>query len=86
MTDTATLIAALRILVREIQSDDGIANSCIAEAADRIEQLDTMATEVLRASHHGDQHFIQCLTYSDPGTTRLRLAIVAMADYLREQP
>ena len=86
MTDTATLIAALRILAREIQSDDGVANSCIAEAADRIEQLDTLATEVCRASHHGDQQFIQCLTYSDPRTTRLRLAIVALADFLREQP
>ncbi len=86
MTDTATLIAALRILAREIQSDDGVANSCIAEAADRIEQLDTMATEVLRASHHGDQHVIQCLTGHDERTTRLRLAIVALADFLREQP
>ena len=85
MTDTVTLIAALRILARDIQSDDDVANSCIAEAADRIEQLDALATEVLRASHHGDQHFIQCLTYSDPTTTRLRLAIVALADFLREQ-
>jgi len=85
MTDTATLIAALRILARDIQSGDGIANACIAEAADRIEQLDAMATEVLRASHHGDQHVIQCLVFCDPRTTRLRLAIVAMADYLREQ-
>jgi len=48
-------------------------------------KLDALATEVLRASHHGDQHVIQCLTYSDPTTTRLRLAIVALADYLREQ-
>ena len=86
MTDSATLIAALRILARDIQSGDGIANSCIAEAADRIEQLDAMATEILRASHHGDQHFIRCLTFNDPGTTRLRLAIVALADFLRVQP
>jgi hypothetical protein len=84
MTDTTTLIAALRILTRDIQSDDGVANSCIAEAADRIEQLDALATEILRASHHGDQHFIQCLTGDDERTTRLRLAIVAMSDYLRE--
>ena len=83
MTDSATLIAALRILAREIQSDDGVANSCIAEAADRIEQLDALTTEVLRASHHGDHHVIQCLTGDDERTTRLRLAIVALADFLR---
>ena len=39
-TDTAILVSALRILSRDIQSDDGIANACIAEAADRIEMLD----------------------------------------------
>lgn len=35
----AELISALRILAREIQSDDGVAAMCIAEAADRIEEL-----------------------------------------------
>jgi multimeric flavodoxin WrbA len=38
-TDTPTLIKALRILVEDIQSDDGVANACIAEAADRLELL-----------------------------------------------
>lgn len=38
-TKDETLIAALRILVDDIQSDDGVANACIAEAADRIEEL-----------------------------------------------
>lgn len=33
------LIAALRILARDIQSDDGVANAAIAEAADRLEEL-----------------------------------------------
>jgi len=37
-TDTATLIQAMRILARDIQSDDGVANAAIAEAADRMEQ------------------------------------------------
>lgn len=32
-----TLVLAMRVLVRDIPSDDGIANSAIAEAADRIE-------------------------------------------------
>jgi len=39
-TNTKTLIKALRILAEDIQSDDGVANSCIAEAADRLEELE----------------------------------------------
>ena len=38
-TKTETLIAAMRILSQNIESDDGIANATIAEAADRIEEL-----------------------------------------------
>lgn len=38
-TDTKTLIEAMRILSRDIQSDDGVANATIAEAADRLEEL-----------------------------------------------
>lgn len=38
-SSTATLIAALRILARDIDSDDGVANAAIAEAADRLEEL-----------------------------------------------
>lgn len=35
-TSTETLIAAMRVLARDIQSGDGVANSAIAEAADRL--------------------------------------------------
>ena len=38
-TDDQTLISALRILARHIQSDDGVANAAITEAADRLEEL-----------------------------------------------
>jgi hypothetical protein len=34
-----SLIAALRVLARDIHSDDGIANAAMAEAADRLEEL-----------------------------------------------
>lgn len=37
-TPTSTLIKALRILARDIQSDDGVANAAIAEAAERLEE------------------------------------------------
>jgi hypothetical protein len=43
-SSTATIIGSLRILSRQprlIESDDGIANMAIAEAADRMEEMET---------------------------------------------
>lgn len=40
-TDTPVLISALRILARDIISEDGVANAAILEAADRLEELTT---------------------------------------------
>ena len=34
-----TIICALRILARDIQTDDGVANSARREAADRMEEV-----------------------------------------------
>jgi hypothetical protein len=36
---TETIIGALRVLAKDIQSGDGVANLAIAEAADRMEEL-----------------------------------------------
>ena len=44
--NSKTLIKALRILSEDVQSDDGVANACIAEAADRIEELEAKITEL----------------------------------------
>ena len=38
-SSTETLIAAMRILARDIESGDGVANVAIAEAADRLAEL-----------------------------------------------
>ena len=38
-TDTLILIKAMRRLADDIQSDDGVANAAVAEAADRLEEL-----------------------------------------------
>jgi hypothetical protein len=38
-TNTDTLIKSLRILANDIQSDDGVANATIAEAADKLNEL-----------------------------------------------
>lgn len=38
-SSTATLHAALNILARDLQTDDGVANAAIAEAAQRLAEL-----------------------------------------------
>ena len=38
-TPDATLISALRILARDIQSGDGCVNACLLEAAQRLQEL-----------------------------------------------
>jgi hypothetical protein len=38
-SSTDTLIKAMRVLARDIQSGDGIANAAIDEAADRLQRL-----------------------------------------------
>ena len=50
-THTKTLIEALRILSRDIQSEDGVANAAIAEAADRLEQFAGLRVDVCAASN-----------------------------------
>jgi uncharacterized protein Yka (UPF0111/DUF47 family) len=37
-SSTETLIKAMRILSQDIQSDDGVVNAAIAEAAERLEE------------------------------------------------
>ena len=45
-SSSATLVSAMRILANDIQSDDGVANAAIREAADRIEQLETNIKQI----------------------------------------
>jgi len=46
-TDTQTIIAVMRHLAATIQSDDGVANAAIAEAADRLEELANQEAAIL---------------------------------------
>jgi hypothetical protein len=39
-SDTQTLIGALRVLARDIETDDGVVNVVLDEAAQRLEELD----------------------------------------------
>lgn len=45
-SSSATLVAAMRILANDIQSEDGVANAAISEAADRIEQLEASIKQI----------------------------------------
>ena len=54
-TPTKTLIEALRILARDIQSEDGVANAVIGEAADRLEQQEK---RIRRLEQAGDDIFL----------------------------
>lgn len=47
-SSTPTLISALRILARDIQSGDGVANAAIAEAAERLEEVDRILQALLK--------------------------------------
>ena len=48
-SDTSTIISALRILAVDIKSDDGVANACIFEAADRLEELQAKLDKAVEA-------------------------------------
>lgn len=54
MTDTYTLIEALRILARDIESGDGVANAAIAEAADRLQAYHAALDVIAHASEVED--------------------------------
>ena len=45
-TQDEILIKALEILARDIQSDDGVANACIFEAAERLRELSKQNKEL----------------------------------------
>jgi uncharacterized protein (UPF0212 family) len=45
-TSTETLIAAMRMLSQDIQSDDGAANAAVAEAAERLAEQHMRITQL----------------------------------------
>ena len=58
-SSTQTLIEALRILARDIESGDGVANACIAEAACKLQaaaELADIAHGILTYKNRGVLH------------------------------
>jgi hypothetical protein len=45
-SSTETLIKAMRILAQDIQSEDGVANAAVAEAAQRLEEQQERITQL----------------------------------------
>lgn len=43
---TETLVCALHILARDIQTDDGVINACLSEAAERMEEQETLIKQL----------------------------------------
>lgn len=54
-TTDETLVSALRVLSRDVQCEDGVANAAIAEAADRIEALSS-SIELIRDAVLNERH------------------------------
>lgn len=52
VTDTKTLASAMRVLSAEVESEDGIANAAIAEAAQRIDDMAALAEEMVGMLAH----------------------------------
>ncbi len=52
ISDTDTIIAALKILANDIQTQDGVANAVLMEAADRLHELHTTIEATLMDNLH----------------------------------
>ena len=61
-SSTETLIGAMRILARDIQSGDGVANAAIAEAADRLEEQQEEITELKKFIAEGEKVMATAVT------------------------
>ena len=69
-TDDETLIQAIRLLARDIISEDGVARSVIMEAADRIEERSIQMTDELRKRIIEKLDADKCLDTLDDGYLR----------------
>ena len=68
-TRTPILVSAMRLLAQEIQSEDGVANAAIAEAANRLSELEAQLAQAqqgigegITRPHDGPEG---CPTYHD---------------------
>jgi hypothetical protein len=72
-SSTESLISALRVLARDIQTGDGVTNACLEEAAGRLEELDRANKNAL-----ADLAVAQ-LERTSPEPSRLEIAAMLLA-------
>lgn len=83
-TDTPTLISAMRVLANDIQSEDGVANAAIAEAADRLGEMQAEA-ERLRGLLSDQQKWMDYISSERDSFEQERDQYRAEAQSLREE-
>jgi hypothetical protein len=77
LSENTVLVKALRILAEDVQSDDGVANVCIYEAAERIQQLSDQLTKWKQCAHdlavYGMSNSWQSLDWQEAMTRYVKL-------------
>lgn len=73
-TDIKVLIASMRILSRDIQSQDGVANMAIAEAADRLDEFNDQLADQADLIRKLNEDISTLQSVVDAGTARVEAA------------
>lgn len=68
-SSTETIITALRVLARDIQTDDGAVNACLSEAAERLEELSILVDQykIMASSQWAQIDYANLATYPETG-------------------
>lgn len=72
---TSTIITALHVLSREIESGDGVANMVMIEAAERMQELSDLLTRALACTRYETSGGVSVLTVSASLARRMKRAI-----------
>lgn len=78
MSSDSAIIKALRVLARDLHSEDGLANLALYEAADRVEELIAQNTNLRKAC-------ASVLCADEPGCPTLEEARRACVEALKEE-
>ena len=86
---TESLISALRVLARDIQTDDGVVNACLEEAAGRLEELQRELTEAIRERNKTVADLIkqrdEAIASARQEPSRLEIAAQLLCVYVNEK-
>ena len=82
-SSTESLISALRVLARDIQTDDGVVNACLEEAAGRLEGLHRELIEAIIERNKTVADLIkqrdEAIASARPEPSRLEIAAMLLA-------